>query len=70
MRFEHIAELFAGDGQFTLPVGVGRVGLGQALCDGEAVLVGGQRLLELALRHQHVADLFVGDREIALPLGV
>ena len=38
--------------------------------NGEAVAVGLERLVELALRHQHVADLVVGDRQIALPLRV
>ena len=38
--------------------------------NGEAVLVGFQRLGEIALRHQHVADLVVGDGEIALPAGI
>ena len=42
----------------------------QALGDGEAVAVGLERLVELALRHQHVADLVVGDRQNALPLRV
>ena len=36
-----------------------RIGGGEALADGEAVAVGLERLVELALRHQHVADLVV-----------
>ena len=56
--------------QIALPAGIARVGLGQALSDGEAVAVGLQRLAQLALRHQHVADIVVGGRQIALPAGI
>ena len=44
---QHVAELVGGDGEIALPVRIVGVGLGEALSDGEAVTVGGQRL-----RHQ------------------
>ena len=44
--------------------------LGQVLADGQAVLVGPQRLLQATLRDQHVADLIKAHRQIALPAGM
>ena len=38
--------------------------------DGELVLVGLERRLQIAPRALHVADLVEADREVALPLGV
>ena len=49
------------------PLRIATIGSGKALADGEAVAVGRERLVELALRHQHVADPVVRDRQIALP---
>ena len=44
--------------------------LARRSANGEAVLIGFERLGKIALRHQHVADLVVRDREIALPAGI
>ena len=40
----------------ALPPAIAAIGGGEALGDGEAIAVGLERLLELALRHKHVAD--------------
>src|ERR1700757_1596075 len=41
------------------------IGFGQTLSNGEAVGIGFERGLEIALRVLHAANLFVTDREIA-----
>ena len=48
-------DLLVGHRQIALPAGVAGIGPGEPLGDGEAVLVGLQRLRQVALRHQHVA---------------
>ena len=63
--FQHVADLAVRDREIALPAGIAGVGLGQALCNREAVAVGLQRRRQIALLHQHVADFLVGDREIS-----
>ena len=58
------------DGEVALPAGVGRVGRGEALEDGEGFAERGQRLVEAALRLPDVADPGMSDGEVALPVGV
>src|SRR5262249_48902186 len=58
------------DGEAALPAGVGRIGRGEALGDGEAFTERGQRLVEATLRLRDVADPVMSDGEVALPVGV
>ena len=62
-----VSDLFVGYGEIALPSGVAGIGLGEAVGDGEAVLVGFEGGGQIALVDLDVADLFVGDGEIALP---
>jgi hypothetical protein len=54
--------------KITLPHRVAGIGGGEPLSDGEAVAVGLERLVKLALRLEHVADIAVRDRQIVLVL--
>jgi hypothetical protein len=55
------------DCEFALPAGVGGVGHGEALEDGEVFAESGQRLVEVALLPVDVADFGISDCEFALP---
>ncbi len=70
LRHEHIAHPIVGDREIALPAGVARIGLGETVCNGEAVLEGLQGFGQIALRHEHIAHPIVGDRQIPLPAGV
>src|SRR5947207_15564827 len=59
-----------GECEITLPVGIGQVGRGEALGDGEGVAECGQRLVEAALRLEGRADAERSDGELALPAGI
>ena len=65
-----ITEFAKGDGEIALPGGVGGVGVGEALSDGES---GGEKaggLGEVALGDGEITEFVEGDGEIALPGGV
>ena len=56
LSYFNISHSPKGDVNVALPLRIAAIRGGQALGGGEAVAVGPQRLLELALRYQHVAD--------------
>jgi hypothetical protein len=58
-------EPYKGHREIALPLRIARIGLRDALGNGEAVLERFQRAREIALRLLHIANLFVGDRQIA-----
>jgi len=57
-------DLTMTDGEIALPARIVRVGLRQALSDGEAAAERFQRAFKIALCHLHVADLVGGHRQI------
>jgi len=67
---QHTSHGLARLGKVGLPLRVGRVLRGQALGDGEAGAVFGQRPGQVALGVQDVADSLVGDGKVALPAGM
>ena len=54
---QDVADLVLADGQGIVPVRVARVAVGDLLPDGEAILVGCERLLALAPCQQNITDL-------------
>src|SRR4029453_14666797 len=63
----HGADHAPGHCEITLPARIAWVGFGEALGNGEAVLVGFQRGDKVALRHLPIAHVLVADRQVALP---
>src|SRR6516162_1478080 len=64
------ADLIERHNQISPRIQVSFVLLSQYLTNLQALLVGIQRLRELALRHQHIAYIVVTDRENSLPVRV
>jgi hypothetical protein len=64
---ERLGQFPIRDNEICLPLGVARVGGGQALADSLALLVGAQGPGELGLDAAH---LLKAHREVALPAGV
>src|SRR5262249_60631867 len=69
--FHHaIAVLTFRHRKTPLPFVMAACGSAEPLSDRKSVMVGFERLIELALRLQQIADLVVRDRQIALPPGI
>jgi hypothetical protein len=70
LRRQDIADPLVADPKAILPMAVAGVLRRELLCDREAVPVGLERPVQIALRDPQVADLGEADREVALPLRI
>ena len=70
LRRLRLADLVVSQREIVLPDRIGRRGLGDAIDHGEAVALGLQRGLQVALGGLDIAHLAIGNRQIVLPGGV